>query len=580
MRNTSKIRKLFILVLIMAFLNLSLSVSAFCQVGGAVSSPEISSSIVTDPVDETVEEIIPSKSGNVTINFKDVDIQTVLHYLSEVSGVDIVPTYDVVGNVTVRLRDKPWEVALDVITRNSDYAYTREDTIIRVMPKAKLNTEEPVTAVIPLNYIIQDTEESNQNVAKLLEAITSVLKVDAGESVTYLPSANSIVVAAVPARLNAIKDMVKRIDVKIPQVMLEAKIIEVRLDKNDQFGIDWNAVVSISGSKRPTTLPFERTGAFGFLPGEQRKYLPYSTNIAGTTISEESDFPYVDFTAAVDPTAVATTGSVFSYGTLDFSAFSAVLRFIDEWDDTNILSSPRITTLNNQPAVIKVITNVFLQKQQTATDTASVVTVEFEDEPREVGVILEVTPHVNDNGEITVNLKPQVSTNLTFSELEVSGATNTVAMTYNSREAETQVMVRDGETVFIGGLITETNTKEDHKFPILGDMTKGLPFLGPLFNYEQDNVDKTEVVFFITVHLLKDGPHSVDVSNTEDEYAKYFEEEINEAEIEADKAAVRSEERNKTKTKVIVSKDQAKEGYKAFLDFRKKQGVKKTKDRR
>ncbi|KJJ85829.1 general secretion pathway protein D [Candidatus Omnitrophus magneticus] len=462
-------------------------------------------------------------SGNVTINFKEVDINTVLNYLSEIGGVDIIPSPGIDAKVTIKLRDKPWEVALDIVTRNYGYAYSRDDErkIIRVMPKAMLQNEEVVTEVILLNYITESPQGTQgaqgaagpvNNVTQLIDAVKSIINEKSGEKVIFLSSANAIVVSAIPARIAVIKDMVAKVDKKIPQIMLEAKVLEVTLDKNDQFGIDWNAIISASGARRPTTVPFTSQGLLKFLPGGQREYYP-SSNVLGGGDSR-TNFTYIDDTQMMTPTAAQTADSVFSYGTLDFSQFGAVLRMIDQLNDINILSSPRITTLNNQSAVIKVINNVYLQKQVKATDTANTVTVEFEKEPRETGVILEVTPHVNDNREITVNLKPQVSTVPSFQELQVNGNQNTVAMTYNSREANTQVMVKDGETIFIGGLIRETSDKQDNDIPGLGKMFKGIPLLGSIFNYKQKNIDKTEVVFFVTVHILENSKDSLIKSNT------------------------------------------------------------------
>ncbi len=493
------------------------------------------------------------KPGNVTVNFKDVDILSVLNYLSEVSGVDIVPSPGVDAVVTMKLRDKPWEVALDIVTRNYGYVYSREGNIIRVVPKSKLQMEEAITEVIPLNYVVEDTEGKEKNITKLMEAVTYIIDERAGEKATFLPSANAMVVTTIPTRMTAIKEMVNKVDKKTPQIMLEAKVIEITLDRNDQFGVDWNAVVTAAGAQRPTTFPFTNTGILNFLPGEQRRYFP-----TDTTGIDSAVFPLTDTT----PISAVTVAEYFQYGTLDFSTFTATLRLIDEWDNTNIISSPRITTLNNQTAVIKVITNLYLQKQQKTTDTATTVTVEFEKDPREIGVILEVTPHVNDRGEIAVNLKPEVSSDITFQTLEVQGGNQTQALRYNTRSADTQIMVKDGETIFIGGLISETITKEDHKLPILGDLFGGIPVIGSAFKYEQDNKDKTEVVFFVTVHLLKDGVHSIKASDTVDEYNKHFPKK----EPIILQGQVKSVEHQE---EIAVAAAEEKK-YKPFLDFRKK----------
>jgi type IV pilus secretin PilQ/predicted competence protein len=555
--------KILSMLVAVVFASSMLCTEGLCQMEAATTAPAATEA---EPAESVVTPPLP-KPGNVTVNFKDVDIKTVLHYLSEVSGVDIVPSPGVEGNVTMRLRDKPWEVALDIVTRNYGFAYSREKDIIRVMPKGRLQTEEPITEVIPLNYVIQDTEGTEQNVSQLIEAIKSVIVEKAGEKATFLPSANAIVVTAIPARVGTIKTMVAQIDKKTPQIMLEAKVIEVTLDRNDQFGVDWNTVITASGAKRPTTLPFMNNGLLRGINGEwQRRFYPTS-NLEGQ--DEIWNFPHytegVGTSGLVSPIAAPTAGATFLYGTLDFSQFEAVIRLIDERDDTNILSSPRITTLNNQTATIKVVQNVYLQKESKASDTANTVTVEFETTPREVGVILEVTPHVNDKGEIAVSLKPEVSSNLTFSELEVSGADNTVAMTYNTRQAETQIMVSDGQTIFIGGLITETTTKQEHKFPILGDLFGGIPGVGGIFKYEQDNIDKTEVVFFVTVHLVKDPRDSIIDSNSMEQYNKHY------PETPIVKAGpVKVTEHKVTVPSTTGPVEEVRKARKPFLDFRKK----------
>jgi type II secretory pathway component GspD/PulD (secretin) len=216
---------------------------------------------------------------------------------------------------------------------------------------------------------------------------------------------------------------------------------------------------------------------------------------------------------------------MFTYGTLDFSQFSAVLRMINDRTDTNILSTPRITTLNNQRATIKVVQKVMLQQTQASTQTANTVTVEFEDDAdaREIGVKLTVIPHVNEGGDITVNLVPEVSSNLSFQNLQVgaAGTDTAIAMTYDTRESNTQVRVKDGETIFIGGLIQDQKVNNVSKIPVLGDLFGDIPYVGKLVKYEGDDVDKTEIVFFVTVHLVQDGQESISKSRTADHYDDY-----------------------------------------------------------
>lgn len=546
----------------------------------------------------TVSTEMPKSSlpepGNITVNFKDVDVLTVLNYLSEISGVDIIPTPGVQGLVTMRLRDKPWEVALDIVTRNYGYAYSQEGEIIRVMPRSMLQTEDTVTEVLPLNHVIKKiqlvkeaaeggdgdgsiaVEEEEEAIDQIMAAVNSILNKSRGEKATFISNANAIVVTAIPAKINEVKTMLEKIDRKPAQVLLEAKVIEIVLDDDEKLGIDWNAVVTASGAKRPVTFPFTRTGNLPFFPAYQNEFYPVGDNrevdyvFPQTPEEGSSKFPFVD--DALGSSEVLA--DLFTMGTLDFSQFQAVLRMINDRSDTNILSTPRITTLNNQKATIKVVQKIMLQKTQESVQTADVITVEFEEDAdaREIGVVLTVIPHVNESGDIVINLIPEVSSDLTFTELEVSGADNTVAMTYNTREANTQVRVKDGETIFIGGLIKDQVIDTSSRLPFLGDIFGDIPFLGRAFKYDGQEIDKTEIVFFITVHLVQDGLESIRKAYAVDYYNDNFP-----VEYQLDKEGTEEGSEGPEKDAVIdekkdsgrLKKEQKKE-HKPFLDFRKK----------
>ncbi|MBF0494422.1 MAG: secretin and TonB N-terminal domain-containing protein, partial [Candidatus Omnitrophica bacterium] len=477
---------------------------------------------VSGIITEDPASVMPTP-GNISVNFKDVDIHTVLNYLSEISSVDIIPSPEVKGMVTMRLRNKPWEVALDIITRTYGYAYSKENDIIRVMPRDKLQTEDVITEVISLQNMVENVElrkgggassggdsgssgggggggggkegvavsKEKKGIEELMKAIDSMLSKARGETATFVSNTNSIVITAIPSKIKSIKAMVAKLDKKPPQILLEAQVIEILLSNTEKMGIDWNTVITASGAKRPTTFPFQNDGILKMLPGYQREYYPSSNGVDGRT-----DFPLMDISSAkVNPITVTPSDTaLFTYGTLDFTQFQAVLSMLDQRSNTNILSKPRITTLNNQKATIKVVQKVMLQKTQSAVQTANVVTVEFEkdEEAREVGVILTVIPHVNDSGEIVVNVVPEVSSDVTFSQLAVGANQNTVAMTYDTRESNTQVRVNSGETIFIGGLIKDSTIKTHNKFPVLGDIFQSVPGVNKLFNSEGTTKTKSE----------------------------------------------------------------------------------------
>lgn len=495
---------------------------------------------------EALKAAMPGK-GNVTVNFKEVDILTVLNYLSEVSGVDIIPSPGVESKVTMRLRDKPWEQALDIVTRNYGYVYSREGDVIRVIPKGQAGMEEPITEVIKLNNLIREIEltkgsvsgtastlgtevtvkQQEQSIQQLMSAINSMLDAKRGEKATFVSGVNSIIVTAIPSKISEIKKMILGIDKRPPQIILDTKVVEISLTDDERFGVDWNAIISAAGARKAITFPFTNTGVIPFLPSDQRQFYPASTDITGAALTGQNDFPYVNMSNmlnAVTQTAASNAANMFSFGTLDFTTFTATLSLLENRGDTEILSSPRITTLNNQKATIKVIEKMMLQKSVATTQTATLVTVEFEseDEAREVGIKLTVIPHVNENNEISVNLLPEVSSNAGFNSITVgAAAATTVALTFLSREANTTVRANDGETIFLGGLIRKNTVKTDNKLPIIGDLFGGIPLIGNAFKYEADNITRTEIVFFVTVHLVKDGMDSIEKASSVDRYNEY-----------------------------------------------------------
>ena len=165
---------------------------------------------------------------------------------------------------------------------------------------------------------------------------------------------------------------------------------------------------------------------------------------------------------------------------------------------TEIISNPRITTLNNKEAKILVgrVYNFPIFDQTTETGRWIISGYQA----KELGIKLLVTPHVNENEEIVVDLKPEISNYLGQEKISEELS----APLWSTREADTQVMVKDGDTIFIGGLVRENNINVDKKVPLLGDLFGNLPIIGGLVKHKRVDKEKTELVFFISVHIVKD----------------------------------------------------------------------------
>jgi len=206
--------------------------------------PEVAN-IEIEPV-PAVQEPAKLTPGNITMNFKGADIRTVLSYISEVAGVDIVAAPDVAGTIDLRLTDKPWKVVLDVIVRNYGFAYEKDADIIRVVTLDKLKQEEVVTQAIALNY------------GKAKDVMASIKKIVSSRGkVKYDDRTNMLIVTDIPTNVYKVVQIIEKLDKETDQVLIEARILETVLGDDEKIGIDWNLKFEISGAKRPTTFPFD-----------------------------------------------------------------------------------------------------------------------------------------------------------------------------------------------------------------------------------------------------------------------------------------------------------------------------------
>jgi len=431
--------------------------------------------------------------GNITVNFKGADIRTVLAYISEVAGVDIVPAPDVKGVVDLKLNNKPWKTALDIILRNYSFAYEQEGNIIRVVTVNNLKQEELATHTFNLNY-----GKSKDVVASIKDIVSERGKV------MYDDRTNIVLVTDIPTNIYKIGQVIDKLDKKTDQVLIEARIIETVLDDSEKLGIDWNVKMTVAGAKRPTTFPFSQWDTTGGKYGAWNSILPQvqtaapavtASTATTSTVTDTSDFPSTASGVSAFPFA---STEQFTYGTLDFSEFKAVLEFIKQRANTDIVSNPRIATLNNSEALINVGQTLNLPKYERNSTTGKMEITGYE--AKDLGIILRVTPHINQKGEIVIDLSPQISDLLRYDTLD--RASGIVAPVYSTRIAKTQVMIKNGETIFIGGLIKENDIDRKNKMPFVGDLLGDVPYLGLLFSKKETVKQKTELIFFITVNIM------------------------------------------------------------------------------
>jgi len=429
-------------------------------------------------------------STNVTLDFKDADINNVLRILSLKSGVNIVAGPEVQGTVTIRLSDVPWDRALEVVLRTYGYVYERDGNIIRVTTRERVEQEDLSTETFVLNYITAD---------EVQESISEIIS-ERGK-VKAFGRTNTIIVTDVASSITKIAQVIKRLDKATPQAYVDARIVRTELGKTENLGIDWQLAGGLTaGPFRPTTFPFPSSNskhrAAGLGGALQEYFPPVTSTIAtatGTTAAVTANpFDARDFPS---PTAAVSDGN-FKFGRLDFSQMSAVLSLIKNRTNTKIVSNPRIVVLNNQTAKVQVGEQIGIPTFERNETSGSFEVTGFT--LRDVGVVMNVTPHINSADEILVDLKPEVSS---FVGYQAVSATLS-APRFTITTASTQVLIRDGETIAIGGLLTDSATTSEDKIPFLGD----IPGVGKLFRSKRQTAgtgnNKVETLFFVTVSVV------------------------------------------------------------------------------
>jgi len=425
---------------------------------------------------------VTQANGMVSLDFQDADIRNVLKVLAFKSGVNIVAAPDVTGVINIELKDVPWQKALEVILSTYGYGYDRKGNIITVMTVENLkkyredsvaleNQEPLVSKAYALNF------------AKAADAMKIVEKLISKRGfVNFDERTNSVIVWDLQSNQDSIATVVKSIDTVTPQVMIETKVIETDLNNSDNIGVDWVLQATVSGAARPTIFPFVQAK-----PGRNGQ-------LGSTTFYQTTDST---LSSSTQPTLGTATTSGFTYGTIDARQLSATLSLLSSRTTTKILSAPRIVTLDNLKAKINVGITYPVPNYTFNASTGQEQVTGYT--PLPIGVNFEVTPHVNNAGFVTLDLHPQISAFLGTITVQNNPFPET-----SNQEAETNVMVEDGRTLVIGGLITDQKNVTSSKVPFLGD----IPWLGNVFKSSSTTVTRKELIIFMTPHIITAGKPS------------------------------------------------------------------------
>jgi type IV pilus assembly protein PilQ len=422
----------------------------------------------------------------LTLNFQDIDVRSVLQLLADTSGQNIVVSDSVAGNLTLRLQNVPWDQALDIVLRTKGLDKRRQDNVIIIGPTEELATREK--AELAAHKEVQElspthTEFMQVNYAKVADLAKLIKTQNAKDSMLSARGSlsidertNTLLVQDTSDKLADIRRLVQTLDVPVKQVLIEARIVIV----SDTFERDLGARFGVSTAQQNgpgglLSVSGNGAGANSIL----------GTGLGGASLTGTT----LDNRYQVNTPAANTNGSIGISLLGGSYLVDLELSAAQNEGKSETISSPRVITANQKQATI--MQGVEIPYQESASSGAT--TTQFKD----AVLKLKVTPLITPDNRVILDL--DVSDDSVGQQ--VTSATGGSVPSIDTRQIITQVLVNDGQTVVLGGILDTTKSKSANKVPFFGD----IPFLGALFRSTTDINNKTELLIFITPKILREG---------------------------------------------------------------------------
>jgi len=428
----------------------------------------------------------PGYTGEkLSLNFQNIEVRSLLQVIADFTSFNIVTSDSVTGSVTLRLKDVPWDQALDIIMQAKGLGMRKSGNVIWIAPKDEITAREKQEleskASIESLEVLR-TQSFQMNYAKAADiaaqlragGVSSGTTGSAGNasilsnrgSVISEPRTNQLFVTDTPARLQAVQELITKLDIPIRQVMIEARIVEADDTFSKSIGVRLGGGIRQS----PDTGGNETRGNFGSNYGA----------VTGAGQPSLTSLPFVNLPANPANNAAATYAlSLFSPSATRFLALE--VSALESDGKGRIVSSPRVVTADQVKALIEQGTEI---PYQTATSSGATA-IAF----RKANLKLEVTPQITPEGNIILDLDVNKDS---------PGDVTPDGIAINTKHVKTQVLVENGGTVVIGGIFEQTERNEVDKVPLLGD----IPGVGNLFKTRNRISNKSELLIFITPRVL------------------------------------------------------------------------------
>ncbi|MFL1526963.1 type IV pilus secretin PilQ [Pseudomonas sp. O230] len=407
----------------------------------------------------------------LSLNFQDIDVRSVLQLIADFTNLNLVASDTVQGGITLRLQNVPWDQALDLVLKTKGLDKRKIGNVLLVAPadeiaareRQELESQKQIAELAPLRReLLQVNYAKAADIAKLFTSVTSAeAKVDERGSITVDDRTNNIIAYQTQDRLDELRRIVAQLDIPVRQVMIEARIVEANVDYDKSLGVRWGGSLQNRGN-------FNTSGVSN---GSN------ASSTIGTPGSTSTNSPFVDM-----GTAANTSGLGIAFIT-DNVLLDLELTAMEKTGNGEIVSQPKVVTSDKETAKILKGTEIPYQEASSSGATS----VSF----KEASLSLEVTPQITPDNRIIMEVK------VTKDEPDYLNKVQDVPP-IKKNEVNAKVLVNDGETIVIGGVFSNTQSKVVDKVPFLGDV----PYLGRLFRRDVVSEKKSELLVFLTPRIM------------------------------------------------------------------------------
>ena len=413
----------------------------------------------------------------LSLNFQDIDVRSVLQLIADFTDLNLVASDTVQGNITLRLQNVPWDQALDLVLKTKGLDKRQVGNVLLVAPadeiaareRQELESQRQIAELAPLRReVVQVNYAKAADIAKLFQSVTNTEgQVDERGSIAVDDRTNNIIAYQTQDRLDELRRIVAQLDIPVRQVMIEARIVEANVDYDKSLGVRWGGT-QIFANGRGAVYGSDDFGDEGGDAGED----------------SNGNYPFVDL-GVTNRTAGIGIGYVTDNLILDLE-----LSAMEKSGNGEIVSQPKVVTSDKETA--KILKGSEIPYQEASSSGAT--STSF----KEAVLSLEVTPQITPDNRIIMEVK------VTKDAPDFANALNDVPP-INKNEVNAKVLVNDGETIVIGGVFSNTQSRSVDKVPLLGD----LPFLGRLFRRDTVTEEKSELLVFLTPRIVNNNAVAV-----------------------------------------------------------------------